>query len=61
MEKCLFYFQVVLNLDWWRHEDDIRGWDAAGGGVVMEQVIEVGGVIVMDGIVREEKDNELDL
>lgn len=51
---------MVLGPEWWRQEFSIRGVEAAGRSVVVEQVGEVGGGLVMKSFVSEEKDFELD-
>ncbi len=51
----------VLGPEWWRQEVGIRGAEAAGRSVVVEQVSEIGGGLDMEGFMREEKDFELDL
>ncbi len=43
----------VLGPDRWTQEVGIRGAEAAGRSIVVKQVGEVGGVLVMDGFVSE--------
>ncbi len=50
----------VLGSVWWRQEVSIRGAEAAGRIVAVEQVGEVGGGLVMESFVGEEKDFEVD-
>ena len=46
---------------WWGQEVGIRKVETVGGCVVVEQVGEVGGGLVMEGFASEEKDFEVDL
>jgi len=50
----------VLGPVWGGWEIGIRGAEPTGWSVVMEQVGEVGGGLVMEGFVTEEKDFALD-
>ena len=50
----------VLGSEWWRQEVGIRGAEAAGRSVVVEQVGEVAGGLVVEGFVGEEEDYEMD-
>ena len=50
----------MLGPEWWGKEVGIRGAEGTGGGVEADQVSEVGGGLVMEGFVGEEKDFELD-
>ena len=49
----------VLGHLWWGQEVSIRGAEAAGGSVVVEQVSEVWGGLVVEGFVGEEKNLEV--
>ncbi len=46
---------LVLGPAWWRQKFGIRGAEASRGSVVVKQVSEVGGGLVMEGSVSEEE------
>ena len=58
--KCSVAPGPVLGSEWCWQEVGIRGTEGAGRSVMVEQICEVGGGLVMEGFVSEEKEFELD-